>query len=191
MGFCIGLVITKTVRKLLKRVDRRVTNKVFRKFQVLSGALMSFMHGAQDGQKFMGILLLGVFIYSGMPITSISNPPLWIILLCSLTMAFGVSIGGYKIIKTVGMKMVKMEPYEGTCADLSGIICLLFAILYGLPVSTTHTKTTAIMGVGASKRLSNVNWIVVKDMLLSWVLVFPGCGLLSYIFTKVLMLLFV
>ena len=81
--------------------------------------------------------------------------------------------------------MVKMEPYEGTCADAAGATCLLISSFFGVPISTSHTKTSAIMGVGASKRLSNVNWSIVKNMVLSWLLVFPGCGLLSFIITKI------
>ena len=97
--------------------------------------------------------------------------------------------GGYKIIKTVGMKMVKLEPYEGTCADIAGATCLFISSYFGVPISTTHTKTTAIMGVGAAKRLSSVNWNIVKNMILSWFLVFPGCGLLSYALTRLCLLL--
>ncbi len=81
--------------------------------------------------------------------------------------------------------MVRLEPYEGTCADLSGALCLFISSYFGVPISTTHTKTTAIMGVGASKRFSNVNWSIVKNMVLSWLLVFPGCGLLSYVLTSI------
>ncbi len=80
--------------------------------------------------------------------------------------------------------MVKLEPYEGTCADLAGALCLFISSYFGVPISTTHTKTTAIMGVGASKRFSNVNWSIVKNMVLSWLLVFPGCGLLSFVLTS-------
>jgi len=105
-------------------------------------------------------------------------------------MTIGTSIGGYRIIKTVGMKMVQMEPYEGSAADIAGALCLLTSSVFGLPVSTTHTKTTAIMGVGSAKRLTNVNWKVVKEMLLAWILTFPGCGLLGVISTYVFMKIF-
>ena len=142
---------------------------------------MAFMHGAQDGQKFMGIFLMGVALANGVTNIGVFTIPVWLMIICSLTMTLGTSIGGYKIIKTVGMKMVKLEPYQGTSADIAGASCLLFSSLTGLPVSTTHTKTTAIMGVGASKRLSNVNWSIVKNMFLAWILTFPGCGLLGYL----------
>ena len=94
-------------------------------------------------------------------------------------------MGGYKIIKAVGMDMVKLESYQGFSADLAAATCLLLSSIFGIPVSTTHTKTTSIMGVGATKRLSAINLGVVKDMVLTWILTFPGCGLIGYITAKI------
>ncbi|MPN51036.1 hypothetical protein SDC9_198677 [bioreactor metagenome] len=108
-------------------------------------------------------------------------------ILCSVVMALGTSIGGYRIIKAVGMEMVKLEKYQGFAADMAAASCLLLSSLTGIPVSTTHTKTTAIMGVGAAKRFSNVNWGVVKEMIMTWVLTFPGCGLIGFLMTKLFM----
>ena len=108
-------------------------------------------------------------------------------ILCSVTMTLGTAIGGYKIIKTIGMKVSKLEPYQGTAADLAGSICLFFSSLLGIPVSTTQTKTMAIMGVGASKRISNVNWKLAKNMILAWIITFPGCGILGYLTTFMFM----
>ncbi|NLB50690.1 MAG: inorganic phosphate transporter, partial [Clostridiaceae bacterium] len=108
----------------------------------------------------------------------------------SLVMAIGTSVGGYRIIKSVGMDMVKLEPYQGFAADLGASASLLTAQLFGLPVSTTHTKTTAIIGVGASNRLSSVKWGIVGEMVLSWFLTFPGCGLIGYGMTKLFTALF-
>ena len=151
---------------------------------------MSFMHGAQDGQKFMGVLILGIFLVNGSETTGNVVPPMWMMLLVSAVMAIGTSIGGYKIIKAVGMDMVKLERYQGFAADVAAAFCLLISSLFGIPVSTTHTKTTAIMGVGATKRLSAINLGVVKDMVLTWVLTFPGCGLIGYFMTKLFMIIF-
>ena len=111
-------------------------------------------------------------------------------ILCSVVMGLGTSIGGYKIIKTVGMGMVKLETYQGFAADIAGAVCLLISSTFGVPVSTTHTKTTAIMGVGASKRLSSVNWSIVKEMVVAWVLTFPGCGLVGYVIAYLFMKIF-
>ena len=111
-------------------------------------------------------------------------------MLCSITMGVGTSVGGEKIIKSVGMDMVKLETFQGFSADLAGAACILLSTLTGIPVSTTHTKTSAIMGVGAVKRLSAINFSVVKDMMLTWVFTFPGCGLISFVMAKVFMMVF-
>ena len=116
--------------------------------------------------------------------------PLWLMVLCSVVMAVGTSIGGYRIIKAVGMDMVKLEKYQGFAADMAGAACLLLSSLTGIPVSTTHTKTTAIMGVGAARRLSSVNWGVVKEMGLTWALTFPGCGAIGFLMARLFMWLF-
>lgn len=190
LGFGLGYLVAKLIRVVCKNIQRQKTLKFFKKSQIAGAAAMAFMHGAQDGQKFMGIFLLGVALSLGITGTQNFVIPVWLMILCSLTITIGTSIGGYKIIKTVGMGMVKMEPYEGTAADISGALCLLISTLFGFPVSTTHTKTTAIMGVGASKRLSNVNWGTVKSMVYAWVLTFPGCGLLGYLATLAFMKIF-
>ena len=151
---------------------------------------MSFMHGAQDGQKFMGVILLSLFMINGQGVTSTVTIPVWLMLICSAVMGLGTSIGGKKIIKSVGMDMVKLEKYQGFSADIAASISLLISSVFGVPVSTTHAKTTAIMGVGAAKRLSSVNLSVVGDMALTWILTFPGCGLIGYLMTKLFMWLF-
>ena len=150
---------------------------------------MAFMHGAQDGQKFIGIFLLGIALAQGNAATDFIIP-VWLMLLCSTVMALGTAIGGGKIIKTVGVNMVKLETYQGFSADFAGALSLLTASLFGLPVSTTHTKATAIMGVGAGRHLSSVNWLTVKEMVYTWVLTFPGCGLVGYLMAKLFIQIF-
>ena len=189
LGFAAGFVVTKLVTLIFRRTNRGKTLGFFRSAQIFGGASMAFMHGAQDGQKFMGVFMLGLALASGKGDTSFQIP-IWLMILCSLVMSLGTSIGGYKIIKSVGMDMVKLEKYEGFSADLAGALCLLLSSLTGLPVSTTHTKTTAIMGVGAAKRISNVNRNIVKDMLAAWVLTFPGCGLIGYLVALLFMKVF-
>ena len=151
---------------------------------------MAFMHGAQDGQKFMAIFLLGAAMANGQADAPNFVVPIWLMILCSAVMGLGTSIGGYRIIKAVGMDMVKLKPYQGFAADFSATICLLLSSLTGIPVSTTHTKPTAIMGVGAARRMSNVNWEVVKELILTWVFTFPGCGLLGFGMAKLFLILF-
>lgn len=190
IGFVLGYLVTNVITFICKNMDRRKTNSFFQKAQVVGGASMAYMHGAQDGQKFMGVFLLAVFLANGQANVTKFQVPIWLMILISIVMGLGTSIGGYKIIKTVGMGMVKLGTYQGFAADSAATIALLLASVLGIPVSTTHTKTTAIMGVGAAKRLSSVNWGIVKEMLAAWVLTFPGCGLLGYIMALIFMKIF-
>ncbi|ANW99987.1 inorganic phosphate transporter PiT [Thermoclostridium stercorarium subsp. thermolacticum DSM 2910] len=190
MGFIMGWIIVKLVELIFRNFNRRKTSVFFQYAQIVGSAGMAFMHGAQDGQKFMGVFLLGVFLAQGRTDVTEFEIPIWLIFLCSVVMALGTSIGGYRIIKAVGMDMVKLEKYQGFSADLASSLSLFIASVFGLPVSTTHTKTTSIMGVGAAKRLSNVNWGVVKDMVSAWVLTFPGCGIIGFLMAKLFMLVF-
>ena len=190
LGFISGGFVVKIVEFLFRRVNRRKTFTFFKNAQIAGAAGMAFMHGAQDGQKFMGVFMLGIFLAEGRAQVTEFRIPIWLIVLCSAVMALGTSIGGYRIIKAVGMDMVKLEKYQGFSADMAAAICLFMASALGLPVSTTHTKTTAIMGVGAAKRLSSVNWGVVKEMTLAWILTFPGCGLIGYLMALIFMQIF-
>ena len=190
LGYGLGYLTFKLIAALFRGIDRRKTRSFFRKAQVFGSASMAFMHGAQDGQKFIGVFLLGAFLAQGNSNVNEFVIPVWLMILCSLVMSLGTSIGGYRIIKAVGMDMVKLEPYQGFAADSAAAACLLIASLLSLPVSTTHTKTTAIMGVGAGKRVSAVNWGVVKDMVTAWVLTFPGCGLIGYFMAKIFIAIF-
>ncbi len=190
LGFGFGFISARLIAFLCKNRDRTKTECFFVGGQVAGGAAMAFMHGAQDGQKFMAIFLLGAAFSSGQSDTTSFVVPIWLMIVCSLVMGLGTSIGGYRIIKSVGMDMVKLKPYQGFAADLSATLCLLLSSLTGLPVSTTHTKTTAIMGVGAARRMSNVNWAVVKELVMTWVFTFPGCGILGYLMAKFFLILF-
>ncbi|MCQ2463428.1 MAG: inorganic phosphate transporter, partial [Clostridia bacterium] len=191
LGFILGFVLCKAVTVIFSRADRKKTDGFFTSAQIFGAASMSFMHGAQDGQKFMGVILLCLVLSSGQGSdTENFIIPVWLMVLCAAVMGLGTSIGGKKIIKSVGMDMVKLEKYQGFSADIASSLALLLSSLFGIPVSTTHAKTTAIMGVGAVKRLSAVNFSVVKEMCLTWVLTFPGCGIIGYIMTKIFMKIF-
>lgn len=188
LGFAFGWIIVKMVECVCRNLDRSKTLPFFKNAQIVSGACMAFMHGAQDGQKFMGVFMLGIFLANGQGNAIQFEIPIWLMLVCSLVMAFGTSIGGYRIIKAVGMDMVKLEKYQGFSADLAGAGCLLIASIIGAPVSTTHTKTAAIMGVGSAKRISSVRWSIVKEMIFTWILTFPGCGLIGFFMAKLFLL---
>lgn len=190
LGFALGWIICKCVILICQSMDRRKTNRFFSGAQIAGAAAMSFMHGAQDGQKFIGVLLLGMAFVNGQSSAASMVIPVWLMMLCSITMGVGTSVGGEKIIKSVGMDMVKLEPFQGFSSDLAGAISILISTLYGIPISTTHAKTSSIMGVGAVKRLSSINLNVVKDMVLTWIFTFPGCGLIAYLMAKLFLLVF-
>ena len=187
LGFFLGFLCGKATAFLFAGVERRRANRFFSGAQIAGGAATAFMHGAQDGQKFMAVFLLGAALACGQAGASTFVIPVWLMLLCSGVMALGTSIGGYRIIKSVGMDMVRLDVRQGFSADAAAAFSLLSSSLLGVPVSTTHTKTCAIMGVGASKRLRGVKWSVVKELVLTWVLTFPGCGLIGFLATKALL----
>ena len=190
LGFTFGWLMTRLTEFVFRKADRSQVQPFFRGAQIAGAAAMAFMHGAQDGQKFMSVFLLGTFLARGESSASNFSVPLWLMVLCAAVMGLGTSIGGMRIIKTVGMSMVKLEKYQGFSADIAAAGCLLFSTLTGMPVSTTHTKTTAMMGVGASKRISAVNWGVAREMALAWILTFPGCGLVGFLMTHLFLLIF-
>lgn len=190
MGLGMGWIVVKLIERICKGFDRRKSFGIFKNAQIGGAAGMAFMHGAQDGQKFMGVFMLGMFLAQGQAEVTEFKIPLWLMILCSAVMAIGTSIGGYRIIKSVGMDMVKLEKHQGFSADLAAVLCLFTASTFGLPVSTTHTKTTSIMGVGAAKRLSSVNWGVVREMVFAWILTFPGCGLIGFLMAILFMKIF-
>lgn len=190
MGFFGGVIVVKIVEFIFRRVNRRKTYTGFKYAQIAGAAGMAFMHGAQDGQKFMGVFMLGMYLARGQANVTDFTIPVWLAVLCSAVMALGTSVGGMRIIKSVGMDMVKLETYQGFSADLVGAASIFTANVLGLPVSTTHTKTTAVMGVGAAKRISSVNWGVAKEMVLAWIMTFPGCGLIGFLMALLFMRIF-
>ena len=190
LGFVLGFIVAKIVALLFRHAERQRANKGFRAAQIGGAAAMAFMHGAQDGQKFIGVFLLGMALSSGHAEMGAVEIPIWLMALCAIVMGLGTSIGGLRIIKSVGMDMVKLDVHQGFSADLAAAGCLLLSSVTGIPVSTTHTKTTAIMGVGAARRIKSVNWGVVREMVLTWVLTFPGCGLVGFLMAKLFMAIF-
>ena len=193
LGFGLGWIVCKGVTAMFYKANRPKTEPFFKGAQIAGAASMAFMHGAQDGQKFMGVILLCVYMSQGQGLPSdldIVGDYMWLMVVCSAVMALGTAMGGKKIIKSVGMDMVKLEKYQGFSADIAGALSLLVCSVFSLPVSTTHAKTMSIMGVGAVKRASAINFSVVKEMVLTWVLTFPGCGLVGFLITKLFMTIF-
>ena len=190
LGFAAGWIIVKAINKLCVNVDRQRADEMFGHLQVVGSAFVAAMHGAQDGQKFMSIAMLAIALSAGHGAAGADVFPLWLQVLCAALMSIGTAIGGRKIIKKVGMEMVKLERYQGFAASFSASASLLLSTLTGLPVSTTHTKMTAMMGAGAAKNIRSVNWGVAKEMVAAWVFTFPGCGLIGFLFAKLFLMIF-
>lgn len=189
-GFAVGWLVCKAVTLICAGMDRRRTNGFFTYAQIVGAAAMSFMHGAQDGQKFMSTAMLAIALTVGKSVGDMGGFPLWLEVLCAGVMAIGTAIGGKKIIKKVGMEMVQLDKYQGFSASISATVSLFIATVTGLPVSTTHTKTAAIMGAGAAKDPRSVNWGVCKEMVLTWIFTFPGCGLIGFVLAKLFLVIF-
>ncbi len=180
LGAVLGFSIMKLVRTLLNRLRPGQVDRIFRRGQLVSAALYSLGHGGNDAQKTMGIITLllissGVQAGSGHP-----EPQLWVVLICHLAMALGTLSGGWRIVKTMGMKITKLRPVGGFAAESSGAITLAMATWLGVPVSTTHTITGSIVGVGsAERRLSAVRWGVAGRIVWAWVFTIPAAALAS------------
>lgn len=189
LGFVAGFVICKLIITLFRNIKRKNAESFFRYGQIFAAAGMSFMHGAQDGQKFIAVLML-CMSFSGSSQQENMQGDWKIILLCSVVMALGTMCGGKKIIKSVGMDMVRLEKYQGFSADLSASLSLLLSTTSGFPVSTTHAKTTAMMGAGVARSIKSLNPSVIKEIALTWLLTFPGCGMIGFVVTKIFLKVF-
>ena len=178
IGFILGFAASKITVKLFQNKDKEKSDVFFIKSQIASSVFMAFMHGAQDAQKFVGILMLTAD--AALQREGDGKIPVWMLMLCSAVIALGTATGGGRIIKSVGMDMIRLRRDQGFSADMAGAVCLLISTLFGLPVSTTHTKTSAMLGVGVAKSTKAVNWSVAGEMVLAWLLTFPGCGFLGW-----------
>lgn len=186
IGFVLGFSVMKLLFFLLKPFSQKFVNKWFSKLQILSAASMALTHGMNDAQKSMGIITLALI--SGGYWQVGHGIPLWVKITCAIAIACGVSIGGWKIIKTMGMNMIKLQPINGFAAETSAALVILFSTISGKPVSTTHIISSSIMGVGASKRVSAVRWALARNIVGAWVLTIPVTAILGAFITTVLKL---
>jgi PiT family inorganic phosphate transporter len=170
MGALLGFILTVSITWMFRRWNPLRLDKLFRRLQLVSAGLYSLGHGGNDAQKTMGIIT-GLLVASGH--LKVFDVPLWVVLVSHAAIAFGTMFGGWRIVKTMGTKITKLQPFGGFCAETSGAITLVAATLSGIPVSTTHTITGAIMGVGATRRLSAVKWGVAGRIVWAWVLTIP------------------
>jgi PiT family inorganic phosphate transporter len=178
-----GLLLMTAVYWLFRRAAPAKVKGKFRLLQVSSSAFMAFAHGSNDGQKFMGVFTLALVLGGVLPEFRI---PLWVIFLCASVMAMGTLTGGWRIIKTMGMKLTKLETHQGFAAEVAAASVIEVATRFGIPLSTTHTITCAIVGVGATRGGSAVNWGMTQRIVLAWILTFPACGLISWLVVRLL-----
>jgi PiT family inorganic phosphate transporter len=198
LGFIVGLIIMGLLIICVKKLTPRIINLVFGKLQLVSASWMGFSHGTNDAQKTMGIIALTLFtatkdgVFANLPewLSFLHTPrfeiAVWIKIACALTMAAGTAAGGWRIIKTMGHKMVRLQPIHGFAAETTAATIIAVASHLGIPLSTTHVISTAIMGVGATKRISAVKWGIVGRIVWAWVLTIPITILLGYWLKKAL-----
>lgn len=178
VGFLASYLFAKLIKRAFASSPPSSTGKSFRRWQIASAAFMAFNHGSNDGQKFIGVFAL-VLLLGG--IIDTFYVPVWVILICALTMGLGTSIGGWKIIKEMGVKMVDLRPWQGFCAEAAAGATIFMASRFGVPVSTTHTIITSMMGVAASRNPRQVRWDIAGRVITAWVLTFPICGLIAFV----------
>lgn len=183
LGFFCGLAIMLLLYRIFYHSRLGKIRIVFGRLQVLSAAFMAFSHGSNDGQKFIGVFTLSLVLGGILPEF---NVPFWVILLCAATMGIGTALGGWKIIQTMGIRLTKLEPIHGFSAETSAALVIEAASRFGIPLSTTHTIGTSIMGVGSIQRFSAVRWGVAGEIVMAWVLTFPACGLIAYTVAKLI-----
>jgi len=176
-GFIIGFGFMKLILYIFGHLAPGTISKYFGRLQILSSSFMAFGHGSNDAQKAMGIITMALLAAG--KINSLEVPK-WVVLVCALAMGFGTIFGGWKIIKTLGVKMLKLEPIHGFAAETSSAAIILATSHFGMPVSTTHVVSTAILGVGATKRLSAVRWGIAGKIVMAWVLTLPFCIALAW-----------
>jgi len=184
VGFVIGLALMVLLFWLLRRTSPSVVTKRFKRWQIVSAAFMAYSHGSNDAQKTMGIITMAL-VSSGH--LKSFNVPLWVIVVCGVTMAAGTAGGGWRIIRTLGMKLAHLKPVHGFAAETAAATVIEVASRLGFPLSTTHVISSTIMGVGASKRFSAVKWGVGGNIVVAWVLTLPACAALAWVLCRLMM----
>lgn len=183
VGTALGFFFMVVMMWCFRNTSPYLLNRGFRRMQILSAAVMAFSHGTADAQKSMGVITLALVSYGYLNTFVV---PAWVMIACATAMALGTAAGGWRIIKTVGRDFVKLQPVHGFCVETASAGVILGASAFGLPTSTTHVITSAILGVGLSKRMSAVNWVIAYRILAAWVLTIPASGLVAYVTYMVL-----
>jgi len=183
VGFSLALLLMVGIYWVLQRTRPSLVRGIFGRLQILSAGFMAFSHGGNDGQKFMGMFALALVLGDVLPEFQVLW---WVILLCGGVMGLGTAIGGWRVMRTMGFGLTKLEPVQGFAAETAAASAIQIASHFGVPLSTTHTINTAIMGVGASRRLSAVRWGVGGHIVITWIVTFPACFALAAVFALVL-----
>ena len=181
LGFLGGMTLMVLIYWLLFKVRYAIVRATFGRAQLLSAGFMAFSHGSNDGQKTMGVIALTLFLSGRQQDLTIH---LWVIVLAGIVMGIGTAVGGWRVVHTLGVKMTQLEPVQGFAAETAAAGVILTASRLGIPISTTHAISSAIMGVGATKRLSAVRWGVAGHIVAAWILTWPGCGAMAYALSK-------
>ena len=182
LGFLGGLVVMALIFQIFRKSSLGYVRGLFRYLQVFSSAFMAFSHGSNDGQKFMGVFTL-TLVLSG--VLNKFEIPIWVVFLCGTTMAVGTMVGGWNIMKTMGFRVTHLTTAQGFAAEMGAATTIELASHLGIPLSTTHTINTSIMGVGAVRRFSAVRWGITGQIVTAWILTFPVCGIIAYCVTKI------
>lgn len=177
LGFILGLLLMYLVTVIFFHFTRGKVDKWFQRVQFFSSALMSLGHGANDAQKTMGII--AILLFSSHYLGPVFYVPIWVIITCNFVMALGTLLGGWRIVKTMGMRITKLKPVHGSCAEFAGALTLFLATHLGIPVSTTHTIAGAIFGVGSSNNASAVRWGIAQRIVFAWIITLPAAGFVS------------
>jgi len=187
IGMTLAILLAKAVILFSGNARPTRAKHTFDRLQIVSAGFMAFNHGMNDGQKFIGVFAM-TLLAGG--VTQQFEVPLWVIIICALTMGLGTSFGGWRIIETVGSKMTRIKSWQGFAAETSASAAIFTASIYGIPLSTTHTITSAIVGVGAARRLSDVRFQVVRRIVLAWMATFPCCAIIAYLAASIANLMF-
>ena len=187
LGFSVAFVAMVLVYRLCRNAVPKRVERSFRILQICSSAFMALSHGSNDGQKFMGVFTLALVLGGVVPTFDI---PLWVILLCAATMGLGTLTGGWRIIRTMGMRISHLETHQGFAAEIAAASTIQLATAAGVPLSTTHTITSAIVGVGATRGPGAVRWSVTRELVTAWLLTFPICAAIGFAVAKLLRALF-
>jgi PiT family inorganic phosphate transporter len=192
-GFLLGFVLMVLIFRLFARVRRAFVSRFFGRAQILSAAFMAFSHGTNDAQKTMGVITLAILLNEAGTAGSVPDRfdvPLWVIVSAAFVMGLGTMVGGWRVVRTMGMRLTHLEPVQGFAAETGAATVITLAARLGIPVSTTHAIGSAIMGVGSTRGVSAVRWGVAGQVVAAWILTWPSCAVLGYLLERLFAFVF-